>query len=152
MCEAGQVPGQAIQALARDACRRAPWTRASAARGARRAEMEAGARGGALLMPHQEPPHGVQPLSLTAEGLLRELVEEHRDPAFEYRSPQGWRRCGKWVGGATPIEDAKTKSRFSLLALWCAQVSPPAQLRRPRVSLSALGAFLCIPRATAARS
>ena len=84
---------------------------------------EAGALRAALLPPHQDPPRGGQALSLTADELLRELVEEHRDPTFEYRSPLGWRRCGKWVGGAAPIEDAKTKSRFSLLALWCAQVS-----------------------------
>jgi hypothetical protein len=93
--------------------------------------MELGALGGARFMEQSSFPSERQSLSLTAEGLLRELVEEHRDCAFEYRSLQGYRRCGKWVGGATPIEDNKTKYQFSTLALWCAQVSESVQLRLP---------------------
>ena len=96
--------------------------------------MELGALGDARFVKHPSFSSERQSLSLTAEGLLRELVEEHRDPAFEYRSLQGYKRCGKWVGGATPIEDNKTKYQFSTLALWCAQVSESVQLRLlPRV-------------------
>jgi hypothetical protein len=87
--------------------------------------MELGALG-AYFIEHPSLSERQSLCGLTAEGLLRELVEEHRDPAFEYRSLQGFRRCGKWVWGATPIEDNKTKYQFSTLALWCAQVSGPS--------------------------
>ena len=108
--------------------------------------MELGALGGARFKEQPSFPSERQSLSLTAEGLLRELVQEHRDPAFEYRSLQGFRRCGKWVGGATPIKDNKTKYQFSTLAHWCAQVSSRESRRAlcvatgssPRASLSKL--------------
>ena len=64
-------------------------------------------------------------LAFAAEELLQELVEEHRDTAIEFRSPGGTGsapRRGRWVGGDTPIEDAKTKKRFRMLDRWCAQV------------------------------
>lgn len=63
------------------------------------------------------------PLSITAEELLRELVEEHKDASFEYKSSTGLVRNGRWVGGDSPIEDPKTKQRFKMLALFCQQVS-----------------------------
>jgi len=62
-------------------------------------------------------------LIITAEELLRELVEEHKDAAFEYKSSTGLVRLGRWVGGDRPIQDAKTRSCFKMLALWCQQVS-----------------------------
>lgn len=97
--------------------------------------MELGALGGDCFMEQSSFPSERQTLGLTAEELLRELVEEHRDPAFEYRSPQGFSRCGRWVGGAMPVEDNRTNYRFSTLALWCAQVSESVQLRLlPRVN------------------
>ena len=62
-------------------------------------------------------------LAFAAEELLQELVEEHRDTAIEFRSLTGSApRRGRWVGGDTPIEDAKTKKRFRMLDPWCAQV------------------------------
>ena len=62
-------------------------------------------------------------LAFAAEELLQELVEEHRDTAIEFRSlTDSAPRRGRWVGGDTPIEDAKTKKRFRMLDPWCAQV------------------------------
>jgi hypothetical protein len=63
------------------------------------------------------------PFLLNAEELLRELVDEHKDTLFEYRSPMGVMRSAMWVGGGEPIEDLKTKARFKTLMLWCQQVS-----------------------------
>jgi hypothetical protein len=62
------------------------------------------------------------PLKLTAEELMRELVEEHKDATFEYRGAS-FTRKGHWVGGSDPIEDCLTKQRFQMLEAWCKQVS-----------------------------
>ena len=82
-------------------------------------------------------------LSLTAEELLRELVEEHRDTTFEFKSPMGWVRSGMWVGGEKPIQDSKTKIRFKMLKLWCQQVSalPPCTARLLIIILPSFSLF-----------
>lgn len=61
------------------------------------------------------------PLELTAEELLRELVQEHKVASFEYRAAK-FTRNGYWTGGIEPIEDCLTKKRFEKLAAWCRQV------------------------------
>jgi hypothetical protein len=61
------------------------------------------------------------PLELTAEELLRELVQEHKVASFEYRAAS-FTRNGSWTGGDEPIEDRLTKKRFEKLAAWCRQV------------------------------
>lgn len=69
-------------------------------------------------------------LLLTAEELLMELVEEHRDMSFDFKSPMGCMRSGRLVGGDAPIQDSRTLVKFKTLQLWCQQVSVPPPLPR----------------------
>ena len=83
---------------------------------------ESASPAGQSASPPPSPPEEIG-LAFAAEELLQELVEEHRDTAIEFRSLTGSApRRGRWVGGDTPIEDAKTKKRFRMLDPWCAQV------------------------------